>query len=218
MVFFPAAAGRSTQTRGFTLIEVLLVSSLISMIGLALFQALANGIDIWKRADRFATEEDVAIFLEKLTRDLRNGFNYALLDFNGKSTEIIIPTLVQTKIAMSSGAVSVSSTTHLGLVKYSFRKNEQRIVRLQANYGKALRGKFEKEREVAKHIQSLTFSYFLKEGESFKKLKAQKGVLPQSVLVELDFKEDTGGVRRITRLIDVPILSEKNEKDIASIF
>ncbi len=218
--FFPATARRSADARGFTLIEVLMVSSMISMIGLALFQALSNGIDIWKRADRFATEEDVAIFLEKLTRDLRNGFNYSLLDFNGKSAEIIVPTLVQTKIELSSGKVSSQNTTHLGLVKYVFRKADQRIVRLQANYGKALKGKFEKEREVAHHIRSLSFSYFLKEkeGKSLKKLKAQKGVLPQSVLVELDFQEDTGGVRRIVRLIEIPIYSEKDENKLATAF
>jgi len=47
--------------RGFTLTEVLLVSAMLALISLAVFNAFSNGFKLWARGERVMAEGDTAL-------------------------------------------------------------------------------------------------------------------------------------------------------------
>src|SRR3989338_2632588 len=65
--------------KSFTLIEMLLVTSLMAMIGLAVYHSLVNGMKIWDASTRYTAEEDVALFFDKISQDIRSATNYSLI-------------------------------------------------------------------------------------------------------------------------------------------
>lgn len=71
--------------RAFTLIEMLIVASLLSVTGLAVYHAIANGVRVWEYSRRYSSQEDAVIFFEKITADLQNAYQYSLISFDGKA-------------------------------------------------------------------------------------------------------------------------------------
>ena len=69
---------------GLTLIEILLVLSLVSIISIALYKALRNGLQVWERSRYLVVEEDIAIFFDKITQDIKNSYFIQRLDLKGR--------------------------------------------------------------------------------------------------------------------------------------
>jgi len=61
----------NNRHRGFTLTEVLLVSAMFAVISLAVFNAFSNGFKLWARGQHVMVEGYTAIFLDKISEDLR---------------------------------------------------------------------------------------------------------------------------------------------------
>ncbi|MFZ5801760.1 MAG: PulJ/GspJ family protein [Candidatus Omnitrophota bacterium] len=68
---------------GFSLIELLMVCSLTALIGLGLYQALSQGIGIWRYAQKQGPGEDVQIVFEKIAEDLSNAVAFQAQPFTG---------------------------------------------------------------------------------------------------------------------------------------
>ena len=84
------------QKNALTLIETLLVVSFVSLVSIAIYKSLASGIKVWGKAHDLVVEEDIAVFFDKITSDLRNTFYYSDLDFYGENYRMSFPTIVHT--------------------------------------------------------------------------------------------------------------------------
>ena len=104
----------------FTLIEMILVVSLISLVGLASFRTIANGLSVWEQSLQIGVEEDLAIFLDKITRDLRNSYKYSLLKFDGTKRTISFPTIVHTREDRRKNYGRLRYVDRMGKVEYYF--------------------------------------------------------------------------------------------------
>ena len=71
----------SRQKRGFTLIELCLVSLIASVIGLAVYFTFSNGMRIWQRANQKVVEEDLSIFFDRFALDVRSCLKFSGLGF-----------------------------------------------------------------------------------------------------------------------------------------
>ena len=60
-------------SKGFTIIETILVASIMSIIALTLYNAIANGLKVWDRAHKFLVEEDIALFLDDVAQAVAVG-------------------------------------------------------------------------------------------------------------------------------------------------
>src|SRR5437773_11479335 len=105
--------------KSFTLVEMLLVTSLMAVIGLALFQSLANGLKVWNISTQHAMEDDAAIFFEKISGDVRDAMDYSLIKFDGSKNKISFPTIVRT---LSDPRLSPQPDyiSQIGKVEYEF--------------------------------------------------------------------------------------------------
>ena len=86
-VFHESHAPRPTShapTRGLTLVELLVTTSLMALVGGAAVSALAGGVRVWERAKALGTqEESVLVAARWIERDLHNVRHSTLVPFEG---------------------------------------------------------------------------------------------------------------------------------------
>ena len=96
------ASGHSLQlvacslqlTRGFTLVELLIVASLMTFISGVIVATLTGGFRVWARAADYGTYEQASLIaLEELRRDLSSARRFALIPFEGEHDQMSFPTV-----------------------------------------------------------------------------------------------------------------------------
>jgi len=191
--------------RSFTVAEMTLVVSLVAMIGLAVNQAVVNGVKLWGFTRHLSVEEDIFIFLDRLGLDLRNAFHFSLIVFDGAEAKLVFPTVVRIRQDRMMAGQQDDYCEQLGRVEYVFDKSQGVIIRRQANYSQALQAKFGAERVLASSVEELNFSYLYATGEELVWEDEGRGRLPVAVRVEVKFKEYNGDDREFARLLDIPL-------------
>lgn len=195
------------KKNSYTLIEMLLVVSILSMMGLALFHALSSGLNIWERSRRFVIEEDIAIFFDKIGQDLRNSFFYSKMPFAGKSTLLRFPTRLKFPRAQDE-----ELQEGLGEVEYYFDSTRKSLLRRQLSYGQALyrdgtgqalRGDAGKERIMLRSVESVHFVYYFLEGNEVVSKKEIEDAMPRAVAIAVEF-QDGQRKRSLHKLINLP--------------
>ena len=81
--------------RGFTLIELVLVTAILAVIGMAVYGTFSNGLNIWEKVTEDSVEEDIYLFFEKISVDLRNSFKLTGLRFKGGKTKVSFPSMIK---------------------------------------------------------------------------------------------------------------------------
>ncbi len=195
--------------QAFTLIEMLIVVSLLSVTGLAVYNAIANGLRVWEYSRRYSAEEDVAIFFEKISGDLQNTYAYSLIEFEGKADKIFIPTIVRMPADLKTPDKN-QMIEQVGALEYFFQKGKKTIYRRQSNYSQALKTKRKLQAQpLATSVEGLRFTYFSFEDDKIKPKKTVSKQIPVSVLIEVDFVEVSGNIRHLQRIVNIPMGREK---------
>jgi len=189
--------------KAMTMIEVLLVVALFATLSITVFQAFSNGLKIWDYGTSSFKEEDVSIFLDKLSCDLRNSVLFSKIPFEGNSRSIELASLVMLKADPRSSEQG-HYVRQVGKVKYFFDKNKKKIFRILANYGQSLRNRYQYPRVLVGQVKDLTFRYFYKDGEDFLVVSKAEDILPSMVEVSVQYQAGND-VRKIIKRIDIPI-------------
>ncbi len=185
------------------MLETLLVASLVSLVGAALFQAVTNGLKLWQRSRIVVVEEDALIFFDKLARDLENSVRFSLLSFDGKSRRLIIPTRVQIEPEPRSSFRQDQLTTQLGLVEYSWDAASHAVIRRQSSYGEALARSFGPPQTLVTSVDAMRFRYFADGGDGRASPREAVSYRPLAVEVHLTLKDERGE-RNLSRFINLP--------------
>lgn len=107
--------------RGFTLVELLITSSVIAMIALAVFSTFSMGIRVYKRMHYSGlAQADCLLSLEKLEKDLHNALNFSGIDFIGENKKVSFAGLVGPQPNSALGRI----TYYLDAKNNSFMKEE----------------------------------------------------------------------------------------------
>jgi len=184
------------------MVEILLVVALFATVSIAIYQTFSSGIKIWNYAHQSFPEEDVMITLEKMTHDWHDAFHYSLIEFKGSSSDCEFPTLVMT--AADPQSVSVSPyVQQIGKVRYFFDSGKKQILRQQADYGQALKNRWQTPVVSAANVQRFTVTYLYRKEKKLVEQPSGKGVLPCMVRVEIEYAAGQM-TRRMMRVIDVP--------------
>lgn len=190
--------------KAMTLIEVLVVVSIIALLSFAIYTSLSSGIRVWRRSQNVVLEEDIVLFFDRVSRDLHNAFEYSLIKFEGKEDSMSFATIVQVLPDANSGFSQDEYIEQIGKVEYSFDGNNDILLRKEANYSQAVKEKFAAERPVLRSVERVRFRYiyYTDEGEflSSEMLKT----LPAGVEIEVTFS-DTKGKRVMRKFVDIPV-------------
>lgn len=172
--------------RGFTLMEVLLVTSLLAMTGAVIFQVFNNGFKLWQYADRLNRQQSTAIALDKIGEDLRSTLPVSGIKFYGTAMQFVFPSLVWTAADRNSSRAGEGTIDQIGAVQYRFEPAEGKLYRRQANYSQALKKQWSPDQEVAGGIEELAFSYYA--GEKALSRVSLIENIPAGVMVQLRMK------------------------------
>jgi hypothetical protein len=180
---------------------MLLVTSLLAVTGLAVYHSLINGLTIWQVSNRYRQEEDIVIFLDRISQDLRNSVDFSLIKFDGKSNKLSFATVVRTLVEPSGPQPDYVS--QIGRVEYSFDNGA--ILRRQAAYGQALANKYGPLRPLVRSLGQVTFSYYVIDPTNHIVLKNRaKDQWPVGVLIEVKFTDKGEKENTFSKLIAIP--------------
>jgi len=171
--------------RGFTFIEIMLVTAIFAALSGAIFTCLSNGIKLWERGRQLMVQEDAAIFLDRFAADLRNTFNYSRFSFSGGEFAVAFPTVVWTPADRVSVRASEGIVDQLGMVSYAYDPEHGTVIRREANYSQALQEQWGVDEIVVLAVKSLRFHYFYTASKDPRMAVDEGDAVPSGVEVEL---------------------------------
>ncbi len=191
-----------SSRRAFTLVEILLVTTLIAGISLAVFSCLINGLRLWDRSRVLMIEEDAAFFFDRFSSDVRNSFPFSTLAMVGAEGTLAFPTIVMTGSDRAGSRSAEVLSDGIGMVQYVFSISTGELSRLQANYSQGLRGSWGEPRPMIKGLKRVRFKYFSTAGDY--RLSQDPGdPFPAGVEVELLFMNGSNE-KFLRRFVPVP--------------
>ncbi len=146
---------------GFTLVELLVTTSLMAIVGGTMVSALATGVRVWERAQALGTtQEETLVAVERLQRDLRNRRPFRPLPFEGRARQLTF-----------AGVGPANDDPHavpvLGRIAYALDSRERRLCRSFVPYQDLeLLGRTARCQSVLERVREVHFRYFGKNPES----------------------------------------------------
>ncbi len=189
---------KASSKNSFTLIELLLVVVLLSVVSLAMYAVLNNGIKIWQRVNKGLPQEDVFIFFDKFSRDLRNSFKFSTIKFSGRETSLEFATVINSP--------RLQKTT-VGRVLYSYDRQMQVFSRQQDDYSQVCEGGEGSLVQSLNNIKSVKFHYCIFDKDAKEYLWYEewtKENIPLAVKIELE-TEDGSQIRKFTYTVGIPV-------------
>ena len=177
MIFKPAP-------KGFTLVELLMVTALLSVVLLAVFSTYSSGIRIWREVKDagILDKRELYTSLEKMKRELMGHIrDFTHIEFEGSHGKLIFP------------AVSKEGVMH---TTYYFDKSASTFFKESYRFSDSLKEKMDKEKREAFSADEVKFSYLFYDPEK------ETGVWMT------DFEEAKEGVPEAVRL-DIRIAEEE---------
>ncbi len=143
---------------GFTLLELLLVTAILGVLGAAVGACIVGGVRVWDAARSFGEPEtDALIGLSLLQTDLVNSFGFDPVPFQGGATHVRFPALVSS--GAGDGAPSVAGGAYgIGTIAYAFDAAQGRLVRQTVPFAEG-GGASAVSETVATGLRSCTFHF-----------------------------------------------------------
>ena len=140
--------------KGLTLVELALTVALASMIALAVYATLSNGIRIWQEVSTAPAVEDAAIFFQKITEELENGFKYPGIRFEGGPTRIAFATMIHDRLQYAETGQGI------GEVFYAFDNSAATLNKGQLTSSDIFQGRQPLFSPVLTKVNNIALSYY----------------------------------------------------------
>lgn len=196
---------RRKRTQSFTLVEMLIVVSLVSVISISLSTAIINGAKIWFRVNRLVVEEDIALVIDRLNLELRSTFRLTGIEFKGRERTLSFATHVPTKVDARIAGGKTEYTYQMGRAQYSFNREKKKFLVEYANYGLTAKNVFFPGRVLLRDVEDVVFEYFYFDDTKTLTEAPEVDDIPAVVKVTIVYKDDKGRRRSINRVISIPV-------------
>jgi prepilin-type N-terminal cleavage/methylation domain-containing protein len=184
---------------GLTLIELLIVTSILAVTSMAVYSVFSSGIKIWQAATKSMPEEDLAIFLEKFTSDLRNSFKFKDVNFVGTRSSVEFATLVNS-LRLESRSV--------GKIIYFYNNGTDKLCREILDFSHIYSGDHGREQELLGHVKAMKFGYYYYDAPTKEyvwkdEARVDEKTLPLAVRIEMEISSG-GRTANYVRTINIP--------------
>lgn len=184
--------------------EILLVTAMITVISLAVYNAFSNGFKLWARGQHVTVEGDMSIFLDRISGDLRQTVLMSTIPFKGNSEELSFPAIILASTDINSSRTEEGTGRQIGAIQYTYDPAEKKIYRSQAFYGQALKEDWPQPQEVASLIEGIDLRYYFKADHGLQvKTQTEEGV-PMGVMIDIQFLVD-GQMVHMRRFMTIPV-------------
>jgi len=189
---------RSSRKNGFTFVELLIVVGMLAVVSIAIYTVFSNGVRIWFRVNEQIPKEDLFIFFDKFTSDLRNSFKFTGINFTGDEERIEFATLVKSP--------RLEKNT-VGQIIYKYNPVSNRIVRKRRDFSQVYAERSDKIKDELENIKSLRFRYFYydieKKAYFWDDEWVDKEDLPLAVRMEFRF-DDGRQTGKFVKTVSIP--------------
>ena len=146
---------KKKKNKSFTLIELIISSAIIAVVGVAVYSVFSGGLRVWQRAEGFRNyQRSPRLVLERAARELRNSLFFSQINFEGDKNSISFAGLIEDS--------SLEKVIYqVGRVTY-YLDSEGVFCRKQKNYAQAFTIQNEdylEDRELIWGVDELNFSY-----------------------------------------------------------
>ncbi len=184
---------------GFTLMELVVAAVLMSVVGLAVLASFGGGVRVFDRVSDFGTVRGrVALALEVMERDIRDGVVFDPIGFEGASDELSFA-------ARRQRLVEDRLERRLARQRYYRDPDTGELVSAWVDY--PFEPDKQEQREAMAAIEGLSFEYAYTEGTAqgyrWKDTWSVSDGRPVAVRLEVRFK-DKGETRSVERVVFIP--------------
>jgi prepilin-type N-terminal cleavage/methylation domain-containing protein len=191
---------------GFSLVEMLIVLSIITVLGTTAFMMLSSGLDIWKKATRMSIDHDLRIFVDKLKQDLGAISKYGGIRIRGTKTEMTFPCYIVSAYDPPWLGEQESDLRQINEVAYKYENSHDTLKR---SYRKLYEHDFV-TKTLLRDISSFSFSYFYRQDdkESLKEYdKLNEGIVPKFIKINVKYFVLDKKQKEFSEMIEVPLTS-----------
>jgi prepilin-type N-terminal cleavage/methylation domain-containing protein len=197
--------------RGFSLIELLVVTVILGLVISVIGACLASGIRVWDASRDFNTAEvEGVIAFQSMERDLVNQFPFYAIGFTGNPTEMSFVGLVQVHGDEQANQDKADSQKRVGTIKYSFDIGRNDLLRREWAYP-GTEPDMSKAERIASFVQDMSLEYYRIGGERkdagvWQESWSDPTNLPAAVRISLSVTNHHGSVPlRIVRTVILPL-------------
>ncbi|MBN1586611.1 MAG: prepilin-type N-terminal cleavage/methylation domain-containing protein [Candidatus Omnitrophica bacterium] len=141
--------------RGFTLLELLITTSLVSLVGLAIANTFSRGLQVWDKVNALGgVEREAGFVLDEFARELRSSFVLDGVEFEGDRESVSFPTLVKARHKEHGDFVGA------GRVGYFYDSARKTLSRSAETYAQVLSGSEARAEPLLNHVRSVDLSYY----------------------------------------------------------
>ncbi|MFH0985425.1 MAG: prepilin-type N-terminal cleavage/methylation domain-containing protein [Candidatus Omnitrophota bacterium] len=177
---------------GFTLVELLVVISLMALIGMALYAMFGSGIGMMRRVSHSEVAEDVSVFLEKLDREVSSQVLFHGIPFDGQEASLSFPS----RVGLDKRALLNKG---IGRVSYFWDEWHRTFARRQENLSQIQQKEEIRAVPMLGNVARVKFQYFvyIKNKQTFEWVETwnaseNAGQIPSAVKVEFECSGEDG--------------------------
>jgi len=205
--FFTKTQNLKPKTQhGFTIVELLIASSIFAVISVAVYTTFSLGMKVWQKAEKLSNEEArVFMKIEKMNRELREVFilKERGLFFWGNKSRMYFPAIVKSEVtklyySFDSGSLTLvkgSETLKKILADLEEEKKKKEIKQDDKSDGKeeGKERRFPRMSSYLSGVSDMKFSYLgfdIKKNKTVWKDEWKEETLPLAVKTEIIIKNE----------------------------
>lgn len=149
-----------STSKGFTMIELLLVAALLLSTSVCVFSSFSQGIKIFYRLNTGAKDEEIAFLLEKVTMDLKDFSIFSQVRVDAKPDHFSFP-IVDREAPPREGSAYTVFDLPPAVVTYFYDEEKKEVIRVKQSF--PFNNKVNVTQEVVGHgIRSFQFEPVVK--------------------------------------------------------
>ncbi len=197
--------------KAFTLVEILVSVGIVSLVAVALYSLFANGVNAWRRgSENKVYERNIRLTSEKLTKELRNVFEFSMIPFEGTEDLVMFPALMP---AVLDDEEDIARDYYqVGRIAYFFDKSKDALSKEVKPFSEVLdEEEIGESKILIQDVSELKISYcYLDNASGTYKWKddwktEDQDSIPQALNIEITFKGPAGEKGTFSKVIFIPV-------------
>ena len=144
---------RKRNSRGFSLLELLLAAGLIPLVSFVVFSNITSGMRLWRAINQSIVEEDLLLFRQKVSSDFDRAFKFSPIPFTGDSGRVSFAALMDVP-------AELGGDRGIGQVSFFYDDSKKAVMKEDADLSLLFKGSSARARALMQGVRAFRVQYF----------------------------------------------------------